>query len=259
VGTFHPPLTGPFCPPLDTHRRLPRRPEAPARGQARGCLRRLGAPSSVGGRLVRSCHPRPPAPHGWPGLPVRLDGRTANDRPKPCRSTPLTPAPPRPERSLVRFSLRPRGTLRRLALATPSVLPSAQEHSLGAPDMGCFRGSMPSPHAPRIALSHIEGLPTLASRRHRRTATARGRLGSLLPCRMALPSTTLRRLLALLPRTLQNPPQYSTTTRLQRACHLSCSICRVQHPKPSSPCSSPATTSWHDTFGRPGPLLSPTA
>ena len=108
-------------------------------------------------------------------------------------------------------------------------LPASQRHADGCPPnrprrpgLRFFRGSIPSPHAPRNALSHLEGLPTLALRRRRRTATARGRLGSLLPRRMALTSTTLRQLLALLPGIpkapdpLQPHPMALSSTTLRR-------------------------------------------
>ena len=76
---------------------------------------------------------------------------------------------------------------------------------------GPARGATASPYGssihyspPVTGASPRNSLLTLAVRPCGRIAIARGRFGALLPHRMALPSTTLRQLLALLPGT---PPE----------------------------------------------------
>jgi len=80
--------------------------------------------------------------------------------------------------------LRPRGARRRLALSSPSVLPSTQGMASALPVWVSFRGSIPGLHAP---------LSTLRDRPHERPRKTRGRCGSLLLHRAAPSSATPRR------------------------------------------------------------------
>src|ERR1035441_6220487 len=78
------------------------------------------------------------------------------------------------------WGLRLRGAVRDLALAAPSVWPSAYRDSVGAPVRFC-RSSIPSLHVP---LSTLRGAPCGTPR------MTRGRDGSLLLSRMTLAFTT---------------------------------------------------------------------
>jgi hypothetical protein len=78
--------------------------------------------------------------------------------------------------------LRPRRAVRNLAMAVPSVLPSAYPDSVGAPER-CFRGSILSLHVP---LSTLHGVPYDTPR------MTRGQVGSLLLSCMTLSFTTRR-------------------------------------------------------------------
>lgn len=134
------------------------------------CPRSFGLPRYYGAvRLPVAVHRRL--------APVGFAARTAT----PSPSRPVTGSPSSCPESLrtCMGSTTARGPYAPRNSGAP-VGSSAEGNGLHAPDSSFWqriRGSIPSPHDP---------LPTLASRRYRRTATARVRLGALLPCCMAL-------------------------------------------------------------------------